>query len=33
VVGCFGIAPVSGPGTLAASADGFGVTLPVMEGE
>jgi len=28
----FGTAPVSGPGTLAATAVGFGVTLPRMKG-
>lgn len=28
---CFGTAPVSRPGTLAAIADGFGVTLPRMK--
>jgi hypothetical protein len=28
VAGCFGTAPVSGPGTVAATTDGFGVTLP-----
>jgi hypothetical protein len=33
VVDCFGTAPVSGPGTLAAPANGFEVTLPAMEGE
>jgi hypothetical protein len=32
VAGCFGTAPVSGPGTLASTADGFGVTLPRMKG-
>ena len=31
VADCFGTAPVSGPGTLAATADGFGVTLPRMK--
>lgn len=31
VADCFGTAPVSGPGTLAAT-DGFGVTLPRMKG-
>jgi hypothetical protein len=32
VADCFGTAPVSGPGTSAATADGFGVTLPRMKG-
>jgi hypothetical protein len=31
VADCFGTAPVSGPGTLAATAVGFGVTLPRMK--
>lgn len=31
VAGCFGTAPVSGPGILAGTADGFGVTLPRMK--
>jgi len=31
VADCFGTAPVSRPGTLAAIADGFGVTLPRMK--
>jgi hypothetical protein len=31
VADCFGTAPVSGPSTLAAIADGFGVTLPRMK--
>jgi hypothetical protein len=29
---CLGTAPVSGPSTLAATADGFGLTLPIMKG-
>jgi hypothetical protein len=32
VADCFGTAPVSGPGTLGPTADGFGVTLPRMKG-
>lgn len=32
VAGCFGTAPVSGPGTLAATTDGFWVTIPRMKG-
>ena len=28
---CIGTAPVSGPGTLAATANGFGMTLPRMK--
>jgi hypothetical protein len=32
VAACFGTAPVSGPSTLAATEDGFGVTLPRMKG-
>jgi len=31
VADCFGTAPASGPGTLAATGDGFGVTLPRMK--
>ena len=31
VADCFGTTPVSGPGTLAATANGFGMTLPRMK--